>query len=54
MPFFDLAFGVKPIRQIISVLVPALTPKLMRSLGNLFLQTHIFIHVKNWLGDSRS
>ena len=50
MPFIDLPFRLKPVAQIMSMFAAFLLPKFMRALGDLLFQTHIFIHIEDWLG----
>ena len=50
MPLIDLAFRLKPVGQIAPVFATALLPELMRSLGDLFFQTNVFVHLKNRRG----
>ena len=47
MPFIDLAFRLKPVGQVVSVLATALMPEFICPLGNLFFQTHVFVHMEN-------
>jgi len=47
MPFIDLPFRLKPIGQVASVFATVVAPKFMRSLGNLFFQAHVFVHLEN-------
>jgi hypothetical protein len=47
MPFIDLALRLKPISQIVPVLVTALMPEFIRSPGNLFFQAHFLVNMEN-------
>jgi len=50
MPLIDFAFRLKPVREIAPVFATALLPEFMRSLGDLFFQTNVFVHLKNRRG----
>ena len=47
MPFIDLPLRLKPIGQVAPDFAAALMPQLVRSLGNLLFQTHVFVHMEN-------
>jgi hypothetical protein len=47
MPFINLPLRAKPVRLITTVFATARLPKFMCSLGNLFFQTHVFVHFGN-------
>jgi len=51
MPFIDLPFRLKQVGQIMSMFAASLLPKFMGALGDLLFQTHIFIHIEDWLGN---
>ena len=48
MPIVDLPFCSKPIGQITPVFTTSMLPKLVGSMGDLFFQADVFIHVKYW------
>jgi len=50
MPFIDFSFRLKPVGQVVSVLATTPMPKFIRSLGNLFFQAHVFVHMENRFG----
>jgi hypothetical protein len=54
VPFIDLAFRLEPIVCVAPVPAMALMPQFVCSLGNLYLQTHIFVNMENWCGGFRS
>ena len=47
MPFIDLALRLKPVGQVVSMLVTALMPKFMCSPGNLLFQAHFLFNMEN-------
>jgi len=47
MPLVDFSFRPEPVSQIMTVFAAALVPQLVGSLGNLFFQTHAFVHAQN-------
>jgi hypothetical protein len=50
MPFIDLPFRLKPIGQVAPVFATAPVPKFIRSLGNLFFQAYVLVHMEDWRG----
>ena len=50
MPFIDLALRLKPIGQVAPEFATAPVPKFIRSLGNLFFQAYVLVHMEDWRG----
>ena len=50
MPLIDFPFRLKPVFHFASRLAFAVVPEFVCPVGNLFFQTHIYIHVKDGFG----
>ena len=48
MPFVDILFCTEPISPIPTMCATTLSPALVRTLGNLLVEAHIFVHTENW------
>jgi hypothetical protein len=47
MPFVDIPFCLELISPMTTVCATTLSPAFVRTLGNLLMKAHIFVHIEN-------